>query len=135
MRNKATQVLLNEWAEWVRTAKRAGGPQVIRSWWAPMVTEPHMGSGASSGRLLHEPINDERAELTDGRVKALPPHERLVIWNHYIRGGTPEQKAQACGVPVSTFYRHLEDAELVFETILLPVKLSAETHLRRGNTI
>jgi DNA-directed RNA polymerase specialized sigma24 family protein len=135
VRNKAIQVRLNEWAEWVRTARHAGGPKLIRSWWAPMVTEPHMGSGASSGRLLHEPINDERAEQTDSLVKDLPPHERLVIWNHYINGGTPEQKANACGVSKTSFYRHLEEAEAVFETILHPPKVYAETYLRRGNAI
>lgn len=117
MRNKAIQVRLNEWAEWVRTARHAGGPKVIRSWWAPMVTEPHMGSGASSGRLLHEPINDERAEQTDAAVKSLERRPRICIWQHYIRGGTKKQKAKAYGCSEAEFYRDLADAEALLETI------------------
>lgn len=111
MRSKATQVRLNEWAEWVRVSRVVGGPSEIRSWWAPMVTEPHMGSGESSGRRLHEPINEDRAAATDAVIKALPDRPRRCIWQHYIRGGAAVQKAKAYGSSTAEFYRDLADAE------------------------
>lgn len=135
MRNKATQVRLNEWAEWVRISRLTGGPKEMRSWWAPMVTEPHMGSGASSGRRLHEPINDERATQTDAAVKALPRRPKICIWQQYIRGGTKKQKAKAYGCSEAEFYRDLGDAEQVFENILLALEKSSKTPLRRETRI
>lgn len=124
-------VRLNEWAEWVRISRRTGGPREMRSWWAPMVTEPHMGSGASSGRRLHEPINDDRAAETDAAVKAMPMRPRICIWQQYIRGGTKKQKAKAYGTEERTFYDHLAAAEQVFENILLELEKSSKTPLRR----
>lgn len=118
MRNKAIIVLLNEWAEWVDRCRITGAPSRIRSWWGPMVTDPHMGAGRGPGRRLHEPVNEARAQRTDVAVKALPRRPRICIWQQYIRGGTKKQKAKAYGTEERTFYDHLELAERQLEIIL-----------------
>ncbi len=127
-RNKAAVMRLNEWADWVHSGLRSG-PRGMRSWWGPMVTDPNMGANDGYGRRSKEPVNDVRASYTDEAVKALDYMPKLVIWQHYIKGGTKDQKAAACGYSPATFYRHLADAEqLVANYFEVPEK-KMENHL------
>lgn len=127
-RNKIAVMRLNEWADWVHSGIRSG-PAMMRSWWGPMVTDPNMGANDGYGRRSKEPVNDVRAGYTDEAVKALEFMPKLYIWQHYIKGGTKEQKAWACGCSAAQFYRNLADAEQLVANYFEGSGKKMENHL------
>lgn len=82
-----------------------------------MVTDRNIGGGAPS-IYLHEPVNEQRALITDAAVKRLPRRPRICVWQQYIRGGTREQKARTYGCSAAEFYRDLAAAEALVEEFL-----------------
>lgn len=135
MNELGTKGRLKEWAHWVDVCRQIGGPKGMRSWWGPIVTDPHVGAGRRPPGESTDPIDEARADRTDAAVKSLPRRPRRCILEQYLRGGTREQKARAYGCEKTAFYEHLTAAHALVEKIFESEEKSSKTHLRRRTRI
>lgn len=98
------------WMWWVRGAGVSWpGPKDVRSWWGPLLLDPNMGNPGVPG-VINVRVNVAAAEALHYRIKRLETRLRRALRQHYLKGGTKEQKARACGCSPAAFYNWLHEA-------------------------
>lgn len=94
---------------WVRWRKGGAGASVSPYPAYRLCIEGVMGK--SDGGI---PILVGEAEDTDHVLRGMNPDLVKPLTEHYLRRGTPHEKAKRCKLLVRTFHRRVAEAELVF---------------------
>jgi DNA-directed RNA polymerase specialized sigma24 family protein len=115
------------WARWLYTG--GGGPAPVRSWWGPLVLDPHMGDPGGPNEM---PVDDDEAKTMHDAIESLPQRLRTVLAEHYLKqGSTREQKAKRAGCAVRTFYDRVQSAHVMLDRFYLRQAV-AKPHTHRG---
>lgn len=101
------QVRLLSWADW-RVRRDNGGLGFPKK--SAFVKQ-------SSGSFWTPEMDSQCYEI-DENVSLLINERKQVILAFYTQTGTHEQKADRCGLSISTFYRRIQDAEDELSKIL-----------------
>lgn len=99
--------LLLEWGAWRRANYH--GPRRVRSWWGAGIMERFLPMvHVSSPDII---VDEARAWRTNQAIRQLGNEElRRVLLCQYVLYGDKQQKAQAAGMTVRTYFRRLRQA-------------------------
>lgn len=96
---------LHRWSFWVSAS--SSGPRRVISWWGPMILDRNV---AQRGRRPPAHVDPTEAEETELAVRALSGELRDAIVEHWLKGGTMEQKALKLRCTRVTMYARIERA-------------------------
>lgn len=101
---------LNRWQSWFHSG-RYPGPAHVQASYGPLIWNRFIGSGGAYGNEREKvAFSEAEAKETDAVVRMLEEKLFLAVCEQWLRGGTSEQKAHACGCEPKTFYNRLNEA-------------------------
>ena len=125
------------WGVWVRWKDSQNvacpKPKQVISWWGKTIMDGNVEQvGIAKTPDAICPVDTEEAQETHACVFRLPDELKEAMIQEYVIGGTQQQKARACAVDRTTFWRRCERAHVL---LLELMNLAAADLLNDENSL